>query len=352
MKREKKTIVHILNTGEFSGAENVVISIIKEFQNKDDYEMIYVSLAGNIESRLKKEKIKFEPIKKISIREINRVVRKYRPHIIHAHDFTASIVCACVAVNTPVISHIHNNPPWLKTFNIRSMAYAASCIKYKYMLGVSQSVFSEYIFGKLFRKKEKIIGNPISIKAIQEKALEANNKDAYDIVFLGRLTTPKNPIKFVEIVSEVNKKYPVKAVMLGEGDLKPDIINRIKELKLNNIIDLRGFIENPYGILKESKILCMPSVWEGFGLAAVEALAVGTPVIAARVGGLPGFIDDSCGAICDLKEEYIEKIVLMLQRKNVYDEKVIGAYRKAKRLDNMDTYIKQIEQIYYKIGRE
>lgn len=346
MKKEKKVIIHVLNTGEFSGAENVVISIIKEFQNRDDYEMIYVSLEGNIKNRLEKEKIKYEPVKKVSIGEINRVVRKYKPNIIHAHDFTASIVCACVAGMTPVISHIHNNPPWLKKINIKSLVYAVSCARYKYMLGVSKSVFSEYIFGKLFRRKEKIVGNPISIKAIQEKALKASDKDSYDIVFLGRLTEQKNPIEFVEIISEVNMIHPIKAVMLGEGDLKTEITKKIEELSLNNIIELRGFLENPYGILKESKILCMPSIWEGFGLAAVEALAVGTPVVAARVGGLPGFIDDSCGGICDSKEEFVEKIVDMLQKESIYDEKVSGACERAEELDNIKKYIKKIEQIY------
>lgn len=346
MKKEKKVIIHVLNTGEFSGAENVVISIIKEFQNRDDYEMIYVSLEGNIRNRLEKEKIKYEPVKKVSIGEINRVVKKYKPNIIHAHDFTASIVCACVAGKVPVISHIHNNPPWLKKINIKSLVYAVSCVRYKYMLGVSKSVFSEYIFGKLFRRKEKIVGNPISIKAIQEKALKASDKDSYDIVFLGRLTEQKNPIEFVEIISEVNMMHPIKAVMLGEGNLKTEITKKIEELSLNSIIELRGFLENPYGILKESKILCMPSIWEGFGLAAVEALAVGTPVVAARVGGLPGFIDDSCGGICDSREEFVKKIADMLQKESIYDEKVSGACERAEELDNIENYIKKIEQIY------
>jgi transaldolase len=51
-------ILHILNTGSFSGAENVVISIINEFQkrNIENIELIYVSLEGSIRERLEKEK--------------------------------------------------------------------------------------------------------------------------------------------------------------------------------------------------------------------------------------------------------------------------------------------------------
>ena len=54
-------ILHVLNTGSFSGAENVVISIINEFQkrNIENIELIYVSLEGSIRKRLEKEKIKY-----------------------------------------------------------------------------------------------------------------------------------------------------------------------------------------------------------------------------------------------------------------------------------------------------
>ena len=183
-------ILHILNTGSFSGAENVVISIINEFQkrNIENIELIYVSLEGSIRERLEKEKIKYEPIKKMSVGEIKRVIKKYNPDIIHAHDFTASIICAVSAQKIPVISHIHNNCPWLKKICLKTLAYGMTCFKYKYMLGVSDSVFEEFIFGRFFDKKEKIVGNPISVELIRRKTDGSNSGEEYDIAFLGRLS--------------------------------------------------------------------------------------------------------------------------------------------------------------------
>ena len=172
-----------------------------------------------------------------------------------------------------MISHIHNNSPWLRKVCINSIGYGVSCFKYKYMLGVSDSVFDEFIFGKVFKKKERIIGNPISITSVQEKAQIAECKDSYDMVFLGRLSEQKNPEAFVEIVKEVKKQLPVHAVMIGDGELKEKVASKIQKNGLQEVIELKGFLENPYGILGNSKVLCMPSRWEGFGLAAVEALA-------------------------------------------------------------------------------
>ena len=90
----------------------------------------------------------------------------------------------------------------------------------------------------------------------------------------------------------------------------------------------------------------MPSRWEGFGLAAVEALALGKPVIATGVGGLPGFIDESCGKICSSKDEFIQESYYLLKDINYYQKKSQGAVFRANKLDNISKYIRNIEVIY------
>lgn len=341
-------ILHILNTSSFSGAENVVISIIDELQKKQlkNMRLVYVSLEGSIESKLKKENIEYEPIKKVSIRELRRVIKKYHPDIIHAHDFTASIVCSAATMKIPVISHIHNNCPWLKSMCAKTILYGISCVRYKYMLGVSNSVFDEFIFGKFFRRKERIIGNPISVESIRKKTKQISYDEKYDVVFLGRLSAQKNPEKFVDIIYEISKRRFVKAVMLGDGELREELEEKIKGLGLENTIILKGFVENPYSILVNCKMMCMPSRWEGFGLAAVEALALGKPVLAAGVGGLTGIVNDSCGKICESKEEFVEEMVLMLEDFETYKKRQEGALIRAQQLDNMDKYVSQIMELY------
>ena len=85
-------VIHVLNSNRYSGAENVAITIIKELNNEMD--CLYACPRGPIEEILKKENIKYIPIKKLSIREINKVIKEYNPDIIHAHDFRASIICS------------------------------------------------------------------------------------------------------------------------------------------------------------------------------------------------------------------------------------------------------------------
>ena len=135
-----------------------------------------------------------------------------------------------------------------------------------------------------------------------------------------------------------------------DGELREIVEEKIQELGLEEIINLKGFLENPYEILQKCKVLCMPSRWEGFGLAAVEALALGVPVVATEVGGLPGIIDESCGKLCDSKETFVEEIGSLLSDSELYRKKISGANKRAEELDNIDQYISDMINVYKNCG--
>lgn len=343
----KKTVLHILNTSSYSGAENVAITIIQNFQKKNsNYRFVYVSLDGSIRMVLENNGIEFEPIKKVCVKEIKRVIKKYKPSVIHAHDFTASIVSVFSTIKIPVISHIHNNSPWIKKINVKSIAYGVTCFRYKKIIGVSPSVFNEFIFGKCFRKKEMVAGNPIDTQKIRNQAKNAVVNRSYDVVFLGRLTEPKNPLLFVEIINDLNKNKSVSACMIGDGELRSSVEGKIAEYGLKNVVTLEGFIENPHGILNNSKILCLPSSWEGFGLVAVEALALSKPVVASPVGGIPTIIVGEEGCLCANKEEFVVALKNLLNDENEYQKASNKALIRANEMDNIETYVKALERIY------
>lgn len=341
----RRTILHILNTSSYSGAENVVITIVESFRKfgYNDISFIYVSLDGSISDILKEKNIEFEPIKSMTVGEIKRVVKKHSPDIIHAHDFTASIICAIAAKRIPVISHIHNNSPWIKKYCLKSFIYGVSCFKYKAILGVSRSVFKEYVFGKYIRRKSKIVGNPVDVQAIREKAQCAEDQTSYDVVFLGRLAEPKNPIEFVDIIEKVAVLLPnVKTVMIGSGELEEKVLDRIHSKGLNKNITMKGFMNNPYGILKSSKILCVTSKWEGYGLAAVEAIVLNTYVIASNTGGLVDIVKYPNGEIYNNKNECIKKIIDVLFSYNEKKQEL----EMEKNIMSLKEYIYSLKEIY------
>lgn len=345
-------VLHILNTGMYSGAENVAISIVNYLKDEEKYNATYMALKGPIEEILKKNNIHYHLVDKLTILSIKKIIEIEKPDIIHAHDFTASILTIFTMKNIPVISHIHNNPPWIRTINIKSLIYGLTCFKYKKILTVSSAVMEEYILGNIFIKKSLVIGNPVLINLIKEKAGRAKEQRSFDILYLGRFTLQKDPETFLKIIKFIKDKIPnIKVGMIGTGEIYEDIIKKIYEMSLQSNIFCPGFIENPYGIVDNSKILCIPSKWEGFGLVAVEALALGKPVVASNVGGLPYIITESSGKICNEMSDYTNEIYRLLTDIKYYNLKSRGALKRAKELDNSSVYFGKIKNIYIKLGK-
>ncbi len=343
-------IMHVLNTRKYSGAENVVITLISATRDKVD--AVYVSMDGPIRTFLEEAQISFRPITKMTVSEIRRVIREINPDIIQAHDYTAGIICS-IATKKPIINHVHNNSPWIKQYGLRSFGYAISCIKYKRILTVSDAVMNEFVFGSFFNKKTVVIGNPIDIEKIRKMSMETlydNSRSEYDVAWLGRLTPQKNPLLFLRIIKELQERNKlIRVIMIGDGELRSSVESCIKDYGLENNVDKVGFMKNPFAMLTMAKILCMPSKWEGFGLAAIEALALGKPVICSCVGGLPQIVDESCGKICNSVQEYVLSIERALDDKEYYQRMSQGSIRKAEKMSNLNAYSAEILDIYDEI---
>ena len=348
---KKTRVLHVLNTGSYSGAENVVITLINHMKLKYDLDFAYASPRGTIEKVLEKNNILYFPIDEcnsIYNHSIKKVVKQFKPDIVHAHDFRASIVCAFSRLKTPIISHLHNNSPWIKKYGILSYLYLVSTIKYKKILLVSNAINKEYVFSRFINNKMITIGNPIDIELVRKKATEKEIKEEFDVIFLGRLSLQKNPVRFINIISKLKeKKSKLKVAMVGNGELEKEC--KIKELSLENTIKMFGFMENPYPILKNSKVLCMTSNWEGYGLVAVEALALGVPVVTTSVGGLRDIVTNQCGLICRNNIEFITEMGRIVIEDDYQVKKANGALERIIDISNIQDYCKNLLLVYKEI---
>lgn len=343
-------VLHILNTSSYSGAENVAITIIKELEKDKNYEAYYVSPRGNIEKKLKEEGIKYIPINKLCVKELKSVIKEYKPDVIHAHDFRASIISSiATSRKIKVISHIHNNPTWIKHVNIYSLAFLMCSKKFETILLVSDSIKKEYIFSNMIKDKYLVIGNLVNIDNVIKKSREIIEDCKYDICFCGRLTEQKQPLKFIDLIKKIKEILPnINAIMIGDGNLKEKCEKIIKNDDLEKNIKLVGFLDNPYYIMKDCKVLCMTSAWEGYGLVAVEALVLKKPVVATNVGGIPTIIDDSCGKICDDNKSMENEIIKLLTDEDYYKTKSKKTSEKLNKINNPIQYVEKLKKVYEK----
>ncbi len=341
---KRKKVLHVLKSDSFSGAENVVITICRKLNT--EYDFAYASVKGAIEKWLHKNQIRYYPMSRFAAAELKEIVREYRPDIIHAHDFSASVLSVCCGGKTRIISHLHNNPPWIMRWNIKSVLYLLIRSKLSRILLVSEAIQNEAVFLGKRDRKIVLMGNPVDDAYIRRMA-ESYAADNYDILFLGRLTRQKNPQRFIRIIREIRRQgTDVKAVMAGAGDLAGECRQLIKESGLENNITLAGFCENPYPYIKHSRMLLITSDWEGYGLVAVEALILNVPVIAYRAGGLTAVLSRYPEALCDSEQEICDKAIKLLKDRKYYDEFKNHIINNRNKLKNIDTYMEHMSSIY------
>jgi len=335
----KPRVLHILASNSFSGAENVACTIIKELES--DFNMIYSALPGAIEEALIERGIDYELMNKLSRKNVKNIIKKYKPDIIHAHDFKASLILSTINYSSVKISHIHQNPTWFSKLNIKTILYYLAALKMDRIAFVSDSVLDEFIFKNKIKEKVITISNHVNRNMVLNKALD-NFDGEFDVCYFGRLSKEKNPIKFIEIIKLYIETYnrPISACMVGDGDLKDMCYNLIKEYNLESCIKILGFQKNPYKIINKVKCVIMPSIYEGFGLAAVESICLNKPVLNSGAGGLKQIFESNDWLICK-DHQYVPKLNYIL--KNGYNESFDSIFNN---YTNLDVYKNNIKKLY------
>ena len=344
----KIRIVHMLCSNSFSGAENVVCQIINAFKNDGRFEFVYASPDGPIREALKDRDIDFEPMAAATIGEFKRVIHKVKPDIVHAHDMRAGFYAALVCKNIPLVSHIHNNNFDSQGISLKSVMYYFAGLKAMHIFWVSKSAYEGYAFHEKFEKKSSILYNVIDSSAVYKKAAEDAKEYAYDIVYVGRLTHPKNPQRLIKVLAGVAQKYPgMKAAIVGTGDLEAETKQAIAEHHAEQFIDMLGYSSNPYKVLKQAKILIMTSRWEGLPMCALEAMALGVPIVSTPTDGLKEIVENGkTGYLSDDDGVLIDRCVEILKNSELHQRLQQATLKKAACILDTKTYKDELDKVY------
>lgn len=308
IKKEKKKIMFLITGSDIGGAEIVVKNLIFSL-DPNKFLPVFVSIRplGKIGAEISKQVrvISLEAGRKFNPMFIWRLfilMKKEKPDILHCHLFHANLIGRIIGriVRTPfIISTVHsdNFGGGSRYFLLRITDRLTDLT-----IAVSKKIAEDLISKKISpANKLKVIYNGVNdnsdsidddiIKKTRED-LKINN--SYPVVLtVGRLSLIKGHIYLIEAIKILKEKYPdIKLLLIGDGPERVFLEKEMLRLDLGNNIIFLGELRNINLYYKLADFFVLPSINEGFGLAAVEAMSNRLLVIASKVGGVPEIIKD------------------------------------------------------------
>jgi glycosyltransferase involved in cell wall biosynthesis len=155
------------------------------------------------------------------------------------------------------------------------------------VIAVSQGVADDLAeTARLDRRQIRVIYNPVDTEAIIQLAKEPLQHPWFApgapsvILSAGRLTRQKDFPTLLQAFDRVRRRRPARLLILGEGEDRAALEHLAHELGCAADLSLPGFVDNPYPFMRAARMFVLSSAWEGFGNVLIEAMALGTPVIA------------------------------------------------------------------------
>lgn len=388
---KKAKLVHIITLLELGGAqENTLINC--KLADRDIFDVYLLSgRGGMLDARAEEMKdLMFYPIKDL-VRKINPIkdaaslikiflfLRKLKkespaqPLIVHTHSSKAGILgrtAAAMARCEIVIHTVHGfgfNPlqgRLIRWFLILLERLVGTFTDF-FVLVSSDNGKRGVKLGIFKPGKTSLIRSGFKtadfIQSSREKGREVLGlkDDTFTVGMAACFKPQKSPLDFVRAAKEVKDRgYNFRYVLVGDGELRSEIMKEIVQLGLGGEFILPGWVENVGDVIAAFDLLVLTSLWEGLPKVLPQALIAGVPVIATAVDGtvevvkdgINGFLIDvnspksAASKIIMVSEGALDRERLMQGAKGLADEfseeKMVSLHR--------DLYLKLLEEKAWK----
>jgi glycosyltransferase involved in cell wall biosynthesis len=293
----KRKVFFIIPSYAGGGAERATITIASELSKEDNLDVSLVVL--NAEGPLKDlaedvQTIEFKNSRSIfAFFELRSYLKQNKPDVLFSVLPQANIlvylinkvtkqswktVCMLQNYYERLVSENSFIISWLFRKSLESSDAVVACSK-----GVSKNLCDNTLADK---SSSHYIFNPVDIKKIQNQSREIVNGSILEsqkniVLGVGSLTKQKGFKYLIDAIAQaINAGDDLDLVLLGKGALKRRLKKKAAYLQISNHVHFLGFVDNPYKYMRAADVFVLSSLWEGFGLVLVEAMATETPIVA------------------------------------------------------------------------
>jgi glycosyltransferase involved in cell wall biosynthesis len=218
---------------------------------------------------------------------LGRRLRQLRPDILHAHDAAAEApaIFAARGLSKP--------RPRVVVTRRTARAPHRPLLWCDRVICVSQAVRQRCLAAGIAAERLAVVPDFVDCQRLDPGAAPARDDPRPTILAVGRLTSEKGHAVLLSAMPRVLQGLPeARLVICGQGPEQRSLSNRAEAEGIASRVEFAGFVPDVRQRLAQADVLVMPSLSEGLGVAVLEAMAMGKPVVASNTGGLPEAVAD------------------------------------------------------------
>jgi glycosyltransferase involved in cell wall biosynthesis len=328
MTRGSKTrIVFTSHTGQISGAERVLLDILRGLDRERYEPYVVCPEEGNLGAAVAEEgvpcvaapllhaRFTMHPLRLLryatsivkSVYRVRKTILNLDPDLIHANSPRAGIVATLATAGTSrtVLWHVHDIlPRHPVSIGVRLLGYLSRRTR---MIAVSNATANGFCGRLRFRDRIRTIHNGVDLSRFPAKQpgnSELKKKlgipeESFLVCAVGQICARKGLKELLQAFERSYAAAPMmhlaivgKVVFDHEEKYKDQLVKYVADAKIGERVHFTGEVRDASSMLRGADLLVLNSLEEPFGLVLVEAMSSGTPVLAARVGGIPEIVTD------------------------------------------------------------
>lgn len=358
-------ILHVITSLRTGGAERLMLDLLPRLKEKgQDVELcVFDGTRTQFYEKMERTGVPINTLQiggnvynPLNIIRLLRVIRKGRFDIVHTHltapQFFAAIASLFHKINLITTEHNTSNRrrdwSWFKPFD--RWMYS----RYQYIISISPATTQNLLRSIIIKRPVLTIYNGINIQKFADsqpisRETLAINEDCKLITMVAAFRHEKDQDTVIKAIQFLPEQYNV--IFVGDGIRRPICEKLAKDLHVDKRIKFLGIRSDVDRILKTTDVVVLSSHVEGFGLAAVEGMAAGKPVIASNVPGLAEVVEGAGLLFTPSDEKDLVNKILAITTNNAYREQIIEKCRIRALQYDINTMTNKYLHIYQQIHK-
>ena len=355
-------ILNILYTFHPGGVERLAIDVSNELASEGHNAHICVisekystELLAQLDNKVELHLL--EKQKKNSkigyVKQILQIIDRKKIEIVHVHQGTLMNFFFLIKMLRPRVNFFFTVHDTYIFSNLSRMNQRLSVLICKKLIAISDAVLEDISQNGVQRKRIERVYNGVNFCKFSESAVQ-EKKEFYRIVNVARFFPEKKGQDILVKASAILKRkgIPIRVCFAG-GELSEsthyisDMKQYAAELDVADSIVFLGNVTDVPSLLRTADVFCIPSRYEGFGIAAVEAMGMGLPCVASNIAGLNEVVDDEAlGLLFELDnaEDLAVKLEYVITHKTEFNAEKIAANVRSR--FSIETMTHQLVGIY------